>query len=542
MSGDHPQMIVCRHCGGESPNGSVFCVHCGRTLSRAKAPGGGGAHRERPTVVDFGPPPEGAPAEKAAAEAPRKRSKAVDLGAVARALRVGAPQETPAMGSHGEPSASSAALAAGAPALQPQALSSQTLQSPAIKAAIPRPSVVSRLEEDDGPMMSSNGMEEGTFDDLIPDSLDIEPEGPVSLPEELPEDEDASSSPPAVEAPPALEAEATEAGGPLTADELSPSDEVVVDSEQAPEAEPKGKQQDALPPPTASGAFSFDGLPEEPLGAEPTSPMIRGGDEQLSSLDIEPLDSPTAEAEILATGDFETIDLSPASDLRPLPPPLPKTSRFVLRALSNNLEQSYGISLGDEPITLGRAGADIEIEIDEHISPIHAKLTPDEDGVLVEDLGSLNGVWLRIRGEAQIPPGGVFMVGREIIKARRGQRPAEGKQIEDGTASIRQSPKWATRQIWRLIQQGPDGEPLSMHCVLDEGCRIGRHVGDWVFTQDTYMSGIHAVALPREAHLVLRDLNSRNGTWLRLEGPRRLRLGDAVMMGQTILRLSKPAG
>ena len=56
------------------------------------------------------------------------------------------------------------------------------------------------------------------------------------------------------------------------------------------------------------------------------------------------------------------------------------------------------------------------------------------------------------------------------------------------------------------------------------------------------MSSTHALIRPREAAALLRDLDSRNGVWLRIDGPRALEIGDAVMLGRTVLRVGQPSG
>jgi predicted component of type VI protein secretion system len=73
----------------------------------------------------------------------------------------------------------------------------------------------------------------------------------------------------------------------------------------------------------------------------------------------------------------------------------PVLPRFVLKGVS-------GAMLGRSvPLhattTVGRAGeCDLLLELDS-ISRVHARLTPSDDSVLVEDMGSANGTWLNGR-------------------------------------------------------------------------------------------------------------------------------------------------
>ena len=68
---------------------------------------------------------------------------------------------------------------------------------------------------------------------------------------------------------------------------------------------------------------------------------------------------------------------------------------------------------------------------------------------------------------------------------------------------------------------------------------IGREGGDMNFPTDVYMSATHAKleADPSGARLSLTDLNSRNGTYLRLRQERELSHGDYIFIGKKILRV-----
>jgi len=68
---------------------------------------------------------------------------------------------------------------------------------------------------------------------------------------------------------------------------------------------------------------------------------------------------------------------------------------------------------------------------------------------------------------------------------------------------------------------------------------IGRTEGDIRFPEDQFLSPLHAKLSWEEGNLELRDLGSRNGTWLFLEGPYRLTDGDLILIGSQILRFRR---
>jgi len=65
---------------------------------------------------------------------------------------------------------------------------------------------------------------------------------------------------------------------------------------------------------------------------------------------------------------------------------------------------------------------------------------------------------------------------------------------------------------------------------------IGRTEGDIRFPDDQFLSPHHAKLSWEEGRLELRDLGSRNGTWVFLEEPYRLTDGDLMLIGSQILR------
>jgi pSer/pThr/pTyr-binding forkhead associated (FHA) protein/predicted amidophosphoribosyltransferase len=68
---------------------------------------------------------------------------------------------------------------------------------------------------------------------------------------------------------------------------------------------------------------------------------------------------------------------------------------------------------------------------------------------------------------------------------------------------------------------------------------IGRADGELRFGDDVYMSPVHAQLSWRDGQLFLRDLGSRNGTWLYATEPYKLHDGDTILIGSQILRFRR---
>ena len=68
---------------------------------------------------------------------------------------------------------------------------------------------------------------------------------------------------------------------------------------------------------------------------------------------------------------------------------------------------------------------------------------------------------------------------------------------------------------------------------------IGRTEGDIRFPEDQFLSPLHAKLTWEEGRLEVRDLGSRNGTWVFLEAPHRLTDGDLILIGSQVLRFRR---
>jgi len=67
---------------------------------------------------------------------------------------------------------------------------------------------------------------------------------------------------------------------------------------------------------------------------------------------------------------------------------------------------------------------------------------------------------------------------------------------------------------------------------------IGRDA-DIAFPEDTFLSPLHAQITVREGECGVRDLGSRNGTWVFTEAPHRLLDGDLMLVGSQIIRFRR---
>ncbi len=84
-----------------------------------------------------------------------------------------------------------------------------------------------------------------------------------------------------------------------------------------------------------------------------------------------------------------------------------------------------------------------------------------------------------------------------------------------------------------LIMEG--GQAGDSYDLKDETA-VGRTTGDITFPHDGFMSGRHARIVRRGASFVLVDEDSRNGTFIRINGEVELKPGDMILIGRQLFR------
>ena len=208
--------------------------------------------------------------------------------------------------------------------------------------------------------------------------------------------------------------------------------------------------------------------------------------------------------------------------------------------ISINEDSSDGvrIPLKFNETILGRSG-DSRFPSDAFLSPRHARLLVEGRGLFIEDLDSLNGTFLRTREEVLLVPGDCFLAGRELLRFERFEQVVSNKaRSADGTRYMG-SP--SSGGDYKLVQIGVGNITQNVYCLSENGAVFGRETGDIVFNKHRFMSGRHAQIYPGEdGNFYLLDLNSSNGTWMKLNKKTQLYHGDLIFLGQQLFRVESP--
>jgi pSer/pThr/pTyr-binding forkhead associated (FHA) protein/ribosomal protein L40E len=194
--------------------------------------------------------------------------------------------------------------------------------------------------------------------------------------------------------------------------------------------------------------------------------------------------------------------------------------------------EGLSYQLNAEQHIVGRNGQ-LVFPDDPFVSPKHANLFYRGGKLVVRDEGSLNGVFLRVRGTVDISVGDHFLAGEQLFRVDATPKQADGP-APDGTYFY-SSPKH--QSPFRITQILHGGAPGMTVCARNNGLQIGREGGDLNFPTDLYMSASHCKLEESSGKLTLTDLNSRNGSYIRLKAERELTHGDYLFIGRKLLRV-----
>jgi pSer/pThr/pTyr-binding forkhead associated (FHA) protein len=194
--------------------------------------------------------------------------------------------------------------------------------------------------------------------------------------------------------------------------------------------------------------------------------------------------------------------------------------------------EGLSYQLNAEQHIVGRNGQ-LVFPDDPFVSPRHANLFYRAGKLVVRDEGSLNGVFWRVRGSVEVSGGDLFLAGEQLFRLE-GPPKANDGPAPDGTYFYSSPKHQAQFKIVQILQGGAFGMAV---CARGNSLQIGREGGDLNFPGDLYMSASHCKLEDNGGKLTLTDLNSRNGTYVRLKAERELGHGDYLFIGRKLLRV-----
>jgi hypothetical protein len=214
----------------------------------------------------------------------------------------------------------------------------------------------------------------------------------------------------------------------------------------------------------------------------------------------------------------------PAAKKAPAPPIY---TLHVLRSLTGGPER-YEL-----PATASIIGAEGEVSLpgERFCHPREAAMSLRDGRLWLEDLDGGNGVFLRIRTPVELDMGDEFIVGDQLLSIER--NPVADDGPDPNPTYFYSSPKWPSSfRVVQIFEGGAQG-----CCVVARGntLQIGSAIGDLVFPDDPLVGEQHCLIEEQAGTVVLTDLGSRTGVFVRVRGEQEVVHGDELLVGRTRL-------
>ncbi len=214
--------------------------------------------------------------------------------------------------------------------------------------------------------------------------------------------------------------------------------------------------------------------------------------------------------------------------------PLLDLRQATLRIIHNKEGIGQYIPLMKQRQIIGSQNDSINIH-DEALNAVHAAFSYNKQGELfVEDLDSINGVYLRVREE-------ILLQDKDIIRCAQRyflfERFDTANFETDTQYPFLSSPhNNAKYRLAEILFGGMRGSAMS---CSETTFTVGRsQKTNFSFPDDAHLSPYHFQISWIQDEAYLTDLDSANGTYLRIQQGCPLQHGDTLLLGDTILELS----
>jgi pSer/pThr/pTyr-binding forkhead associated (FHA) protein len=192
--------------------------------------------------------------------------------------------------------------------------------------------------------------------------------------------------------------------------------------------------------------------------------------------------------------------------------------KFMITQLDGTNEGEFPLREGENLLGRGTGGVFAK---DNLLSGRHATIIVQGQSVWVRDEGSRNGVYIRLPKQQHIElnDGDQFCIGRVILR-------------------FELAPTVDSTGLLHLVVGRDIDKEMFPYRVARTGLTLGRTRAELKFPKDGWVSGLHCQIVPHGPQVMLVDLGSANGTYIRIRAIRALAHQDALLMGQRIFHLN----
>ena len=240
---------------------------------------------------------------------------------------------------------------------------------------------------------------------------------------------------------------------------------------------------------------------------------------------------PMADVQAAAAKAAAAPAAQPAAQAAPIAAPSGAT-RGSLVLIRPDGTEGDSFPLGESETSIGREAGGV-FASDSYLSPRHATFRFEGNELTIRDDGSLNGIYYRIEPDVphELTDGSIFRIGQEIIRFRK---VSQKRKDADGVELMGSPDPGYIGRIALVIGRETHG---NAYCVPPDGMHLGRERGDIIFPDDGYVSGLHCNIHGEGGRVILTDVGSSNGTFIRVQGEQTVKNGALLLMGQQLFRI-----
>ena len=187
-------------------------------------------------------------------------------------------------------------------------------------------------------------------------------------------------------------------------------------------------------------------------------------------------------------------------------------------------------AVGRRDTVIGAAG-EISLPGETFCHPREAMLKYREGRLFVERLEGYNGVFLRIQKPVVMGYGEEFIVGDQLLRVE--ENPLSDDAPDPDPTYFYSSPRWPSAfRVVQILAGGARGA-----CLVARGStlQVGSVIGDLILSGDPLVDAQHCLVEEQASSILLTDLESRNGVFVRTRGRQELVNGDEIVIGRTHL-------
>lgn len=192
--------------------------------------------------------------------------------------------------------------------------------------------------------------------------------------------------------------------------------------------------------------------------------------------------------------------------------------------------------------TVGRSSESSKVGGLNTMAPKHMKFGYRRSDLYVEDNGSLNGVYVRIKPQApaRLDEGARFRVGNHIFEYHEAEPQSSIESLTSPQGEVFRGREVAP--LGWLVAVREDGTLGTAIPLTREETILGRkdskdRVVTVLLAGDPFVSKSHARVVRHQGATYLEDLGSSSGTYMKTNGPHRLVSGDEVLAGDVRFRV-----